>query len=290
MKIKRIGWIICLAISSQWVYAADNSDDIIAKMGTFEIKRGEMKKIAETQGIALKGNKQAKQALEQLARAELIRRAVLVEAKKAQWEKKSEVQQQIERAKEQVLVTSFMNHTARAPTSYPAEQELKLAYETNKSMFVAPTQYRVAQIYLPNDKDAAKAERLAEELTLKAREKGADFADLARKHSAHPESAPNGGDMGWLPEDQLLPELRPALRNLQAGEIAQPVKSASGWHVLKMLERKESSQRSFAEVKDSLTQIMRLRLAEQNEREYINKLITQSPVTMNEIALTKMIE
>lgn len=290
MNIKQIGCIVCLAIGGQWAYAADSGDEIIAKMGAFELKRGEVKKLAEAQGVVLKGNKQAAQALEQIARAELMRRAVLVEAKKAQWEKKPEVQQQIERAKDQVVVASYMNHAARPPANYPAEQELKQAYEANKAMFTAPAQFRVAQIYLANDKDAAKAERQAEELTRRAREKGTDFAELARKHSAHPESAANGGDMGWLAEDQLLPELRPALRNLLAGEIAKPVKSANGWHVLKLAERKESAQRPFAEVKDSLAQLMRLRQAEQNEREYMNKLIAQSPVTVNEIALANMIE
>lgn len=290
MHIKRIGCIVCLVIGSQWAYAADSGDEIIAKMGAFELKRGEVKKLAEAQGVVLKGNKQAVLALEQLARAELLRRAVLVEAKKVQWEKKPEVQQQIERAKEQVLVASYMNQTARPTANFPSEQELKQAYEANKAMFIAPAQYRVAQIYLANDKDAAKAERQAEELTRRAREKGADFAELARKHSAHPESAAKGGDMGWLAEDQLLPELRPALSSLLAGEIAKPVKSANGWHVLKLAERKESALRPFAEVKDSLAQLMRLRLAEQNEREYMNKLIAQSPVSVNEIALANMIE
>ena len=290
MNILRIGCIVCLIMGSQWAYAAESRDDIVAKMGTFELKRDEIKKMAEAQGIVLKGNKQAKQALEQLARLELIRRAVLLEAKRAQWEKKPDVQQQIERAKEQVVVASYMNHTARAPASFPSEEALKQTYEANKASLIAPAQYRVAQIYLPHDKESAEIERQAEALSLKAREKGSDFAELARKHSAHPESAAKGGDMGWLPEDQLLPELRPALRDLQPGEITKPVKSTSGWHVLKLVERKESAQRSFAEVKESLTQLMRLRLAEQNERDYINKLVTQTPLTINENALTKMTE
>lgn len=290
MNIKQIGYIVYLALASQAIYAAESNDEIVAKMGAFALKRSEVKQLAEAQGVTLKGNKQAVLALEQLVRAELIRRAVLVEAKKMQWEKKPEVQQQIERAKDQVLVASYMNHTARPPASFPSEQELKQAYDANKAMFTTPTQYRVAQIYLSNDKDAAKAERLAEELTRKAREKGADFADLARKNSMHQESAANGGDMGWLPEDQLIPELRTALRNLLAGEIAKPVKSANGWHVLKLIERKESAQRPFAEIKENLAQLMRLRMAEQNEREYMNKLVTQSPVSVNEIALANIIE
>lgn len=290
MNIKSFGWFLCVAILSQSSFAAESGDEIVAKMGTFALKRSEAKQLAEGQGINLKGNKQAALALEQLLRAELIRRAVLVEAKKMQWEKKPEVQQQIERAKDQALIASYMNHTARPPATYPSEQELKQAYDANKAMFTAPTQYRVAQIYLANDKDPVKAERLAEELTRKAREKGSDFAELARKNSTHQESAANGGDMGWLPEDQLIPELRPALRNLTVGEVAKPVKSANGWHVLKLIERKESALRPFAEVKENLTQLMRLRLAEQNEREYMNKLITQTPVSVNEIALASMLE
>ena len=87
MNILRIGCIVCLIMGSQWAYAAESRDDIVAKMGSFELKRDEIKKMAEAQGIVLKDNKQAKRALEQLARLELIRRAVLVEAKRAQWEK-----------------------------------------------------------------------------------------------------------------------------------------------------------------------------------------------------------
>ena len=71
------------------------------------------------------------------------------------------MQQQIERAKEQVVVASYMNHTARAPANFPSEEALKQTYEANKTSLIAPAQYRVAQIYLPHDKESAEIERRA---------------------------------------------------------------------------------------------------------------------------------
>lgn len=282
---------ICLALVQQAAWGADAGDEVVAKMGSTQLTRAEVLKLAEPQGEILKGDKQAAAlALEKIARAELLRRAVLADAKKAQWEKRPEAQAQMERAKEQALAAGYMNSLARPPAAYPSEEEMKQAYEANKAQFTVPAQFRIAQIYLAAGADAARSEREINELARKTREKGADFAELARKHSTHAPSAKAGGDMGWLTEDRLQPEFRAALRNLGVGEVAKPVKSATGWHVLRLIERKESRILTYAEASAQLAQIMRLRRAEQNEREYMNKLIAQTPITVNEIALSRLVE
>lgn len=285
-------WLgICLVLSQQVAWGADANDEVVAKMGSMRLTRAELLKLAEPQADALKGDKQAAAiALEKIARAALLQRAVVAEAKKAQWEKRPEAQAQIERAKEQALAASYMNHLARPASAYPSEDELKRAYEENKNKLTTPEEVRIAQIYLAAGADPAKAEREAHELARKAGEKGADFAELARKHSNHAQSAKNGGDMGWGGEDRLQPEIRAALRSLGVGEVSKPVKSATGWHVLRLVERKESRVRTYAEASTELAQIMRLRRAEQNEREYMNKLIAQTPITVDEIALNRLIE
>jgi peptidyl-prolyl cis-trans isomerase SurA len=66
---------------------------------------------------------------------------------------------------------------------------------------------------------------------------GADFAELARLHSADG-SASSGGDLGWLLPGDTVPEFERAMNALKPGEISQPVKSPFGWHLIQVLERR----------------------------------------------------
>lgn len=283
--------VAMLCLGSGAAGAAGGGDEIVAKMGSIELKRDEVKRLAESQGLDLKGNRQALAlALDQNVRTELVRRYVLGEAKKKQWDKRPEVQAAIERAREQVLVASYMNDLARPPASFPSEAELQSAYDANKARFLVPAQYRVAQIYIGGANEQSTGERKAEEAWKKVNEKNASFADIARALSEHKESAAKGGEMNWLAEEQLLPELRSVLKGMTAGDISRPVKSQAGWHVVKLLERKEAAVRPLGEVRESLAQALRLQRAQEKEREYMNQIVSKHPITVNEIALSGLAE
>ena len=66
---------------------------------------------------------------------------------------------------------------------------------------------------------------------------GADFAELARLHSADG-SASRGGDLDWLLPGDTVPEFERILNSLKPGEVSQPVKSPFGWHLIQVLERR----------------------------------------------------
>lgn len=74
---------------------------------------------------------------------------------------------------------------------------------------------------------------------------GADFAEQAREHSESPEAA-SGGQMG-LRSVGRLPELFvEATRSLPTGGVAGPLRSAAGFHVLKVIERRQSAAPDFS--------------------------------------------
>ncbi len=66
---------------------------------------------------------------------------------------------------------------------------------------------------------------------------GADFAELARLHSADG-TASRGGDLDWLLPGDTVPEFERAMNALKVGELSQPVQSPFGWHLIQVTERR----------------------------------------------------
>jgi peptidyl-prolyl cis-trans isomerase SurA len=69
-------------------------------------------------------------------------------------------------------------------------------------------------------------------------ENGADFAELARLHSDDTTAA-RGGDLGWVSPGDTVPEFERAMAALQQGQVRKPFKTAFGWHIVQVLERRE---------------------------------------------------
>jgi peptidyl-prolyl cis-trans isomerase SurA len=69
---------------------------------------------------------------------------------------------------------------------------------------------------------------------------GADFAELARLHSADG-SASRGGDLDWVLPGDTVPDFERAMAALRPGEISQPFKSPFGWHLLQVMERRAAA-------------------------------------------------
>jgi peptidylprolyl isomerase len=206
---------------------------------------------------------------------------LLAEARAKGWDKRPEAIARMERAREQALVSAYVDELSRPAPGYPSETELRAAYEANKVEFTLPRRYRVAQIYVA-------AEDKAAQLAQQARAPKADFAALARASSEHAESAARGGDMGWLADGQMLPEVARALGGMKPGEVSAPVRSASGWHIVKLLETREPETRSFEELRAELAAALRLRRAQENERRHYDELLRKSPIAVNEVALIKL--
>src|SRR5471032_1423236 len=99
--------------------------------------------------------------------------------------------------------------------------------------------YHVVEIFLPvdNPEQDAKVKKNAEEVETQLHQ-GAPFSVVARQFSQHP-SAATGGDMGWINEGQLAPELNAALAKMVVGAVSDPVRSTGGYYVLALRERQE---------------------------------------------------
>lgn len=66
------------------------------------------------------------------------------------------------------------------------------------------------------------------------------FAELAEANSQDPSSAVKGGDLGWADPSMYVPEFRDLALSLKVGEISQPFRTVHGWHILQVMDKRES--------------------------------------------------
>jgi|TARA_X000000368_G_scaffold109241_1_gene85011 peptidyl-prolyl cis-trans isomerase SurA len=67
---------------------------------------------------------------------------------------------------------------------------------------------------------------------------GEDFKQLARQYSEDPGSKMDGGNLGWANPGEYDPAFEKTLNATKIGEIASPVQSSFGWHVIEVLDRR----------------------------------------------------
>ena len=291
---RAVAWPIGLLLTGVLVGGSAGADDglppeVVARLGKLELKREEVAAI-------LAGAKAAPGKPEQLRNLianELVRRALLKEAQDQGWEKKPDVARQLARAREQVLVNTWLQEHAKAPEGYPSDDEIAKAYEASKGSLVLPRQYRLSQIFIASpsgaDKaEASKAQDRAKELAKKAAGKGADFAALAKEHSQEARSAAQGGDAGWVTEQTLLPELRDKVAGMKKNEVAGPIKSSQGWHVLRLTDLREQRTLTREEARGSLVAALRKQKEKETEQAYLRALTDKAGLLFNDSALEKL--
>lgn len=275
---------------------ATSDSGVIARIGDTEVKFDEMRASIES----LDAREQAALArdpslLNQVVRTFLVRRVVLKEALAKKWDQEAAVAAQIQRARDNTIVETYLQSVSKPADTYPTDAEVQSAYESRKTQLLVPKQFRLAQIFIALPKTAdktttEKAQSKLEAVKKSLHQSGADFAAIAKANSEEPESAARGGEIGWLAENQVQPEVRPQVTSLSKNATSEPIRLEDGWHILKVLEIKEAYTPTLDEVRTQLVQQLRNEKTQSNSQAYLAKLLQQSPVAINELALSKLLK
>lgn len=130
-------------------------------------------------------------------------------------------------------------------------------YAESPDKYTTPMRQRAAHILYaaaPGDPDRPKAKLKAEAALVKLSE-GKDFAALAKEESADKATSGFGGDLGFFVSGSLVPEFESAVNALQKpGDMTGIVETQFGFHIIKLIDRREAVAKSFEEMKESLLQ------------------------------------
>ncbi len=119
-------------------------------------------------------------------------------------------------------------------------------------------------VHVPNEADEdtiEKARIKAEGLQQRAND-GEDFAELAKKFSEDVGSAKDGGETGFFAKGMLIPGFDDKVFEMQPGDISEPVKTAFGWHIIRLEEIQAAGSESFEKAKIRIEQSYRRKQAE----------------------------
>jgi peptidyl-prolyl cis-trans isomerase SurA len=102
--------------------------------------------------------------------------------------------------------------------------------------------------------------------------RGESFSALAEQYSQDPYSREKGGDLGWYPLDQLDSQFRSVVDTLSVGNISEPLKTSSGYHLLKTVDRVAERRANLEDDWDALMELTRQSKISNNLRVWLNEL------------------
>ena len=108
-----------------------------------------------------------------------------------------------------------------------------------------------------------------------------NFSEYAQRYSADKASAINGGSLGWIEKQLVVPEFRNIMVNINIGDISEPFKTQYGWHIL-YLEDKRIKNISDNVLKNQAMSILRERKVSVAKREWLAKLKDQAYIEIIE--------
>lgn len=279
------------AATAQGPATAKSSDDVIARVGATNISTDEIR--AYVASLAPRERAAVSQdpaLLSQAVRMMLANRLVLQEVATKKWDQQPNIAEQLERVRESAVVELYLQSVSAPPSNFPSEDDLQKVYDANRASFLVPRQFELAQIFVPVPKDADKAvedkaKKAVDEVQRKLKAAGAEFSAVADEVN----EAKNGGELGWVAEGQIRPEIRPRVMELAKNTYSDPMRLDDGWHLIKLIDTRASYTRTLPEVRDALVQQIRNERAAALRRAYLAELLKQHPPVINELALSGLV-
>jgi peptidyl-prolyl cis-trans isomerase C len=253
-----------------------NPERVLAKIDNHEIKEKDVDQVIQMAGPQGAGydNEQGRKVI--LDRLVATRLFALSGAKQG-LDKTPEFESTLESFATQALASAAIEKSTRDIVA--SEEESKKFYDENPDQFTTPESIHARHILVSDDVTSSdRVKSIQAEL-----KKGVSFDVLAVQHSIDPSAVQGGGDLGFFSRGEMVPEFEKAAFALkEPGDISEPVKSAFGWHIIKLEEKQPSSVLGYDEIKPQIVQYLSNEKRAQRYREELEALKKEYKVELFE--------
>lgn len=280
-------WLSLLAAAVLPVAHAQETDRLVGTIGDFELHESEiLGSLSRMDGIEREALAQDPATLKKLVQSMLVQRVILQQALDKKWDEEPAIQPLLKSTREAALADSYLKSICKPPAEFPSDAELRAAYDKSKDAFTVPRSFRLAQIFIGDQKGSDKK---LEDVRRRLKTTPSAFGRIAREVSEEKESASREGEIGWLSEKQIQPEILAKLPRLEVNVVSEPVRLKDGWHLLKVLDVREPFTPIFDQVRLQLAQRLRAEKTRANMQAYMAEMLQKHPVAVNEVVLSKLL-
>jgi peptidyl-prolyl cis-trans isomerase C len=205
------------------------------------------------------------ETLENLIKNMVIQRMILDASKDTDIENRSQFKMKLLAAKNELIQKEFINDIMKKAVT---PQSLDKAYADLKETLAKKNEYYLKHILTSNKKDA--------EIAYKELQNGEPFNEIATKRSVDV-TKQNGGDLGWMMEDQIPNPIETALTTIQKGQYTKPVETRFGWHVVYLEDKRKVVIPSISEARSTLE----AKIGQDAVQEYISKVVQNADIVYN---------
>lgn len=197
-------------------------------------------------------NRDAK-ARERLVDNVVMEELFVQEAQASKIQNSAEFKERMEQQRRQLLAQQFVRQEVESKLSAKAIQRFfnqnKIRYRTDE--------VRAFHILVKTEAEAKEVYEKA-----KKAKNDAEFQALAKQFSTDPSVKQNLGDLGFFTRSRMVPEFAEAAFKMKKGEISQPVKTAFGYHIIKLVEKKAGAEAKFDAVQAKAKNDLRSKIME----------------------------
>jgi len=270
--MRKVNLLLCLGLFSLaliWA-CAKKEGKIVAKVGEREITVEDLENQFNQQSrLIIKGRSELdrrRDALDKLIQDQVV----ILGAYKEGLDNEVKNDTAFQTQQDQILLRELYNKEILAKSEV-SESELKRHYEKSKE------EIHAWHILVETK---AQADTIYQQL-----KEGADFGEMAKERSIDPSAPNNAGDLGFFGWGKMVPEFQEEAFKLKDGEISRPVKTNYGWHIIKLVERREVDQPPYEEAKEMIRSNLRRYKTQKRVREFFEELKKKVNFELNEEAL-----
>lgn len=151
----------------------------------------------------------------------------------------------LENGRRDFMANTALTRAAEAAISDEAIEEAYAAFVTEFDGREPTPEFNASHIIVETEEEAQALKTQLDD--------GADFAELARENSTDGAAA-NGGSLGWFGLGAMVQEFEEAVTSMEVGEIAGPLQTQFGWHLVILNDTRMSTAPALEEVREQLVQ------------------------------------
>jgi peptidyl-prolyl cis-trans isomerase C len=248
------------AVPSVRAEQADKNKEVLAKIGKEVITRDSVDLRISGMPPEMQKNyvtaQQKQDYLDQLVRLKLL----ALEAKASGLDRDKAFTLRLQDTVNRVLAAEYLQKKVHQGINI-TDKDIEAWYKDHKEDFKKPDMVRAQHILVRIPSETKKEEDINAYL-MKAQhiknelDGGADFKTLAEKYSDDTGSKARGGELGFITRNRVVPEFAEAAFALKKNEISNPVKTAYGYHIIRVTDRIEESYKTLKEAEGDIRNLL----------------------------------